>query len=733
MSSFTTALRSAAAALVCLAVIPSSPAQDQDQNPDQSQDPPGRVARLSLTQGAVSLQPAGDQEWATADVNRPLTTGDKLWTDQDSRAELDIGSAAVRLGSTTGFSFLNLDDHTTQIQVTAGTLIVRVRSMDKGDNFEVDTPNLALSLLQPGQYRVEVNEAGDSTVVKIAEGEAQAAEDGTGYPIHAQQKATFTGTQQLSSVVGSLGAPDELDDWSLTRDRQVQSAQSQQYVSPEATGYADLDNNGRWEDTPDYGYVWTPTAVAVGWAPYRFGHWVWIGPWGWTWVDDAPWGFAPFHYGRWVSLHDSWCWVPGPRRLRPVYAPALVAWVGRPGLSVSVSVGAGVGWFPLGPREVYVPSYRVSPRYVERVNVTNTVIVNRTYITNVYQNRVTNVTYVNRNVRGAVTTVPQNVFTSAQPVGRNRMRVSDDDLRNFTARGTAPAITPVRESLVGAGARVNVRLPPTTLANRQVVVRTTPPRGPVSFDRQSEAIRANGGRPLGRAELSRLEPSAPAAAVHVVTPPREGTSMADRERAIRDGRQFNAPDNRTPDSRPPVVPRQGMRSDRPPNQQSPQVSEPPAAQPGANQQPSPGQSGRDFRSRDVGRPPSDTQQRNDSQPQNDVPRRFDRPPQNQVRPQPNPERPIERAPDRPQAPPPAAAPPQQQVQPEPPHIRTPRVDPRMETRSEPRAEPPPRAEPRPAPQVRQPPVQQRAEPRGQVERPPERSKSDSDRGKKLPE
>src|SRR5437016_9754959 len=124
-------------------------------------DPPGRVARLSDIEGSVSLQPAGVQDWAGASVNRPLTTGDKLWTDQGSRAELDIGAAAIRLGAATGFSFLDLDDHTAQMQVSAGTLIVRVRDLQADQTYEVDTPNIALSLQQPGEYRVEVNDAGE--------------------------------------------------------------------------------------------------------------------------------------------------------------------------------------------------------------------------------------------------------------------------------------------------------------------------------------------------------------------------------------------------------------------------------------------------------------------------------------------------------------------------------------------------------------------------------------------
>jgi len=141
-------------------------------------------------------------------------------------------------------------------------------------------------------------------------------------------------------------------------------------------------------------------------------------------VDDSPWGYAPFHYGRWVSVGGRWGWIAGPVAVRAVYAPALVVFIGGgPG-----GFGGNVGWFPLGPREVYVPSYHVSQAYVTRVNVSNTT-VNVTQVTNVYNTTIvrntttiTNVTYVNRNVQGAVMAVPQRAFVSAQPVNKRRSR-----------------------------------------------------------------------------------------------------------------------------------------------------------------------------------------------------------------------------------------------------------------------------------------------------------------------
>src|SRR5690349_11005001 len=138
-------------------------------------DPPGRVARLSDAEGWVSLQPAGVEQWTAATVNRPLTTGDRLWSDQNSRAELDIGEAVIRLGSNTALAFLNLDDRSAQIQLSTGTLIVRVREMQAGQIYEIDAPNVAISLQQPGEYRTEVNERGDLAVISVSQGTALAS------------------------------------------------------------------------------------------------------------------------------------------------------------------------------------------------------------------------------------------------------------------------------------------------------------------------------------------------------------------------------------------------------------------------------------------------------------------------------------------------------------------------------------------------------------------------------
>src|ERR1700675_633908 len=348
-----------AASLVSTALMQRVAAQDQyDQD-----DPPSRVARLGYMQGSVSFQPAGESEWVQAAQNRPLTTGYRLWADQDSRAELNLGSAVIDLNSNTGLSFLNLDDRTAQVQLSSGSINVRVRHLDRDDVFEIDTPNQAFSIFQPGRYRVEASQDGSYTVVSIREGEGESTGNGQTYTVHSGQRATFDGTDTLNAQVENLGGPDDFDNWSDGRYRHYEDSRSARYVSPDVVGYEDLDDNGDCLPNPTYGNVWYPR-VSPGWAPYRDGHWAWVDPWGWTWVDDEPWGYAPFHYGRWMSVEGRWGWVPGPREVAPVYAPALVVFVGGGG-----GFGGNMGWFPLGPREVYVPSYPGRRGFFNGVNV----------------------------------------------------------------------------------------------------------------------------------------------------------------------------------------------------------------------------------------------------------------------------------------------------------------------------------------------------------------------------
>ncbi len=566
-------------------------------------DPPARVARLGYTHGPISFEPAGTDDWVSAVVNRPVTTGDKLWSDNGGRAELHIGSASIRLAANTGFSFLNLTDKITQLRLTQGTLRIRVKRLDQYETFEVDTPNLAFSVLRPGIYRINVNEGGDTTVIRIRGGEGEVTGGGSAYTIHAQQVGTFTGTDQLQADLDSYGGDDDdFDNWCADRDRHEDRSVSSRYVSTDVIGYEDLDDYGGWRPVSGYGTVWFPHTTVIGWAPYHYGHWAYVYPWGYTWVDDAPWGFAPFHYGRWINVDGVWGWVPAPPPapgvvyVRPVYAPALVAWVGGPHFGIGISVGGGfaaganVGWFPLGPREVYVPSYPVSRTYVNNVNVSNTnvtnTVVNNYYNTTVINNNtnnnvtVNNQKYINQSVPGAVTATTPQAFTSAQSVSKNVVPVNQKEVANAPVIAATPAVAPAKQAVLGSGTAAAAK-PPAALQNRAVVAKATPPPAPVPFARQQQAIQANGGRPPAISQMQKVQPQTTQSAranVKIAPPAKPAAPLnvpANKpdQPPVNAGNKPGASNNEAPGNKPVNPPansgNQKTYNDRPPSARPP--------------------------------------------------------------------------------------------------------------------------------------------------------------------
>jgi hypothetical protein len=575
-------------ALVTIALPTRSAAQDQQ---DQD-DPPGRVARLGYLQGSVSFLPAGETDWVGAVPNRPMSTGDQLWTDENSRAEVQLGSAVIRLAPLTTFSFLNLDDDTVQIQLSSGAINVTVRWLGNEEDFEVDTPNQAFNVLQPGNYRVEASADGNYTIISVRAGDGAATGGGQTFTLRGGQRATLSGTDSLYADVEPIYDPDEFDTWSEGRDHRYDFSRSAHYLSRDVVGFDDLDDYGDWRDDPSYGHVWFPNQVAVGWAPYHAGHWAWISPWGWTWVDDSSWGYAPFHYGRWVSVGGRWGWVAGPVTVQAVYAPALVVFIGGgPG-----GIGGNVGWFPLGPREVYVPSYHVSQAYVTRVNISSTT-VNVTQVTNVYNTTIiknsttiTNITYANRSVQGAVMVVPQQAFVSAQPVAKASVAVNAQQIATMSVSARA-SVAPTQASVLGARAATagRVAAPPAAIASRQVVAKKTPPPPPVPFAKQQQALAAHPGQPLARSEVQTLRPAASAAsrpAVKVApvgkpATPNVGHPAANVPSAARPGQPAapaNQPVNR-PGTTPTPAERPAAAAPAQPSRPAPQPSQPVPAQP----------------------------------------------------------------------------------------------------------------------------------------------------------
>lgn len=407
---------------------PQQPPDSQAQAGDDTANPPVTVGRLSGLSGTVTEEPAGVNDWSAATYNSPLSTGDRLYVDQNGRAEIDMSQTIARLWHQTDLTLTNLSDSITQLGLSQGTLRVRTFALDPNHPIEVDTPNGAITVTQPGAFRVDAYPGDGGTLVTVNSGEIEITGPNLSKRVGSGQSVQLTGTNPIQ--LASMGMPgsDEFDRWSQQRDQSILNTQSRQYVNPDTVGSEDLDQYGSWTNTPDYGPMWYPTTVAPGWVPYSMGQWSWVSPWGWTWIDAEPWGFAPFHYGRWAMWGGRWGWVPGPYSMAPVYSPALVGWVGGAGISMGFGGGVGLSaWFPLGPGEPFYPWYHCGPGYFSRVNITNINVTTINRVTNIqninntnyynyyHQQRVMqNMHFANRTV--ATSAMRQSAFASGQRI-----------------------------------------------------------------------------------------------------------------------------------------------------------------------------------------------------------------------------------------------------------------------------------------------------------------------------
>jgi hypothetical protein len=326
-------------------------------------DPPERVARMSYILGRASVQGTDSDAADSAAVNWPVSSGDRVRTDEESGVEIDLGIAKLRLDQNTDLTLLQLDSSTASLRVSSGTVNVELREA-LSDPLRMQLGRGAVALLQPGEYRVDVVD--DAATVVVRSGAAQISAG----PARFQQGDNEAARIEADGTVAVIAAPeiDEFDRWSEHRARTAGGERSALHVPRGLIGYEELDEYGNWHWEREYGMVWEPRRVSRDWAPYRFGQWIWKPPWGWTWVDDAPWGFAPFHTGRWLQIETRWMWLPGPRQIPAVYAPALVSWADR-----GATTRDRLRWSPLGPGERYVPPYPASDTHIQRLNVFATV------------------------------------------------------------------------------------------------------------------------------------------------------------------------------------------------------------------------------------------------------------------------------------------------------------------------------------------------------------------------
>jgi len=415
-------------------------AQDPDAN-----DPPPEAGRISYVSGNVSIQPVTSDEWGQAYPNLPLGPGDRIFTDSNGRAEIQIGQTYVRLGPDSDVTLVDDSQFNINFGVAQGSIRLHSFSLWPRQLVDISTPNGNAEFGNQGDVRVDVLPNDGATVfTNLGQFADITAAGDFRQQLSYSQSLELAGSNPVYPQWLQAAGPDDLDAWSQERDQRLARVASFNYVSPDVPGAADLDAYGDWQAQTDYGAVWFPRNVPAGWQPYQYGHWINRIPWGWVWVEDEPWGYAPFHYGRWVVYGGRWGWIPGPVNVRPIWSPALVVFAG------GTNFGGGLSaWFPLGPGEPYRPWYRCSPHYIDQVNITNIREAPRVHVERTYVNivNVTNITYVNRT---QVVAMRQDDFAAGRRVHDVAVRVDPREIQH---------IQPLPRPIVAAPARPIITRP----------------------------------------------------------------------------------------------------------------------------------------------------------------------------------------------------------------------------------------------------------------------------------
>ena len=405
--------------------------------------PSGRVGRISLVSGSVEFRGPGDAQWSAASVNDPVATGVALRTGPQAQAEVRIGPDTIDLGQGTEIAVAKLDQPITEIAIGEGRIGVDIGRLDRGENLQIDLARGGVWLLDRGRYDIAAGAGEHPERIAALAGNARFVGGGADLPIASGYQLLPSSAGTATAKIETAGPPDEFDEWCDARTVDDSQLTALFFVSREMTGYAALDEAGDWQPGGKDGEVWVPRVSAAEWAPYRNGHWRWLAPWGWSWVDDQSWAFAPSHYGRWRFADGRWSWAPGQRSEHPVWAPAVVAFLGTPGVGLSYADGPGpaIAWFPLAPGEVYWPGYTRDLDYIRALNRGNAVDFSavRLGADGEPSAEITNAHFANRSFANVV---PRPIFVAGQPIADALLTIPDERLRDAPAIMGSPRIGP---------------------------------------------------------------------------------------------------------------------------------------------------------------------------------------------------------------------------------------------------------------------------------------------------
>jgi hypothetical protein len=323
---------------------------------DEIPEVTAKVARISFIRGEAQIKRVDSKDWEKAVQNLPLVEGDQIATDSNSRLEIQFDTQKyLRLDENSYLKISTLRDEGIAVSLPQGIMSVRLLEFDKDRSyFEIDAPQTTVSVQKYGLYRIDSGDRNNSEVrVAVTDnGQAKIYSDNSGFTLKNGRSAKIflDGNNQGEWETSDASRyVDEFDNWVLDRDaktaKRLQQANYDKYYDRDMYGAEDLNDYGEWIYTKKYGNVWRPYRSSLSnyrdWSPYRYGHWRYIPPFGWTWVNDESWGWATYHHGRWIYDDGDWCWTP-----YTYYRPSRSWWF--PALVYVVYIGNNICWYPSG-------------------------------------------------------------------------------------------------------------------------------------------------------------------------------------------------------------------------------------------------------------------------------------------------------------------------------------------------------------------------------------------------
>lgn len=303
------------------------------------------VGRITEIVGGELLRYDPDAgEWVALVADAPFGIDDALYTDEGARAEIIIPNGTLlRLDHQTQILSVSLQEGLTHLHLSQG----RMRGVSRADGADIEVRTDHASVrLRSGAAGDIAADARQVTVTAV-DGTVEAlAQNGAAYRLQPGESLSLT-EGGVASV--ATAAPIAWTDWNQARNRiwaaRRGSAESSRYLPTALSPYAhELDAYGQWRRVYYSGghhWLWHPTRVAAGWAPYTHGRWVswYADP---CWIPAEPFGYVTHHYGSWEYLGGLWFWVPPNLgigiSLRYGWYPGRVGWV---------SSGGVIGWYPL--------------------------------------------------------------------------------------------------------------------------------------------------------------------------------------------------------------------------------------------------------------------------------------------------------------------------------------------------------------------------------------------------